>query len=373
MHGTHHPRTEPRRGRFLPASSFRPALGLVVSALVVGCDGGTTPLTSEEPEERVQQLTVNAAAGWSPIRLGPPLEPSSVSSLGASTDWHLAFFVTSVVSNGGDGGPAGTEVHCLCQNSGASDSRIQALTAADADALFESVGEAMIPTDPEAWKTEELLPVIRDWYRYDVTTHTVTPDLAAVWKLRLAGEAGFAKLRVTQIEGGGQGGPGRIRLEYALQAAPGEPLGEIRHLWVEPGEGTSVTVDLVAGRAPAGERWDVALDGWRIRVNGGVSGSGGAGAVRVAEPFEAIEDAADLNVRLYAADGVTGGFSQGEEDRRWFRYNLQGNRQVWPTYNVYLVRDEDRVWKVQLLNYYGEDGSPRQITLRVALLRGEEG
>ena len=47
------------------------------------------------------------------------------------------------------------------------------------------------------------------------------------------------------------------------------------------------------------------------------------------------------------------------------RYNITGtDNQIWPTFNVYLVRRAGVLFKVQLVNYYGPTGATRQITLR---------
>ena len=56
------------------------------------------------------------------------------------------------------------------------------------------------------------------------------------------------------------------------------------------------------------------------------------------------------------------------DDSKWYRYNLEGNHQVWPTYDVYLVKRGSEVYKVQVTGYYGADGTPRQISFRYARL-----
>jgi hypothetical protein len=53
----------------------------------------------------------------------------------------------------------------------------------------------------------------------------------------------------------------------------------------------------------------------------------------------------------------------------WYRYNLDGGHQIWPTYDVFLIRRGDAVYKVQLTSYYGATGDSRQITFRYARLQ----
>lgn len=55
---------------------------------------------------------------------------------------------------------------------------------------------------------------------------------------------------------------------------------------------------------------------------------------------------------------------------KWYRYNLTGNdHQIWPTFNVYLVKRGSTIYKIQITGYYDAAGSPRHITVRSALLR----
>ena len=56
--------------------------------------------------------------------------------------------------------------------------------------------------------------------------------------------------------------------------------------------------------------------------------------------------------------------------KKWYRYNLTGNdHQIWPTYDVYLVRRGAAVYKVQVTSYYSAAGTSRQITIRSAQIR----
>jgi len=55
---------------------------------------------------------------------------------------------------------------------------------------------------------------------------------------------------------------------------------------------------------------------------------------------------------------------------KWYRYNLTGNdHQIWPTFNVYLIKRRSAIYKVQITNYYSATGAPRQITIRSAQIR----
>src|SRR5690606_31583636 len=122
--------------------------------------------------------------------------------------------------------------------------------------------------------------------------------------------------------------------EYALQFAVGAAMGETRTLPVDLSAGGRVYVDLVRGALSDASDWDLALEGYTIRVNGGVSGGGTAGAVLTDEPFASVDDAGEAPASVYRADAYGGVF----DAERWYRYDLQGNHQIWPAYQVYLIR-----------------------------------
>jgi hypothetical protein len=70
----------------------------------------------------------------------------------------------------------------------------------------------------------------------------------------------------------------------------------------------------------------------------------------------------------YRGDAFGGVF----DEHRWYRYNLTGtDHQIWPTYDVYLIRRGTEVYKVQLVSYYDATGDSRHITFRYAPLAAD--
>jgi hypothetical protein len=86
------------------------------------------------------------------------------------------------------------------------------------------------------------------------------------------------------------------------------------------------------------------------------------GAVATDTPFDAVTDAGAAPPQVYQADRFGGVFSRSP----WYRYNLDGNNTIFPTFDVYLIRRGDRVWKLQVVNYYNVAGDARHITFRYA-------
>lgn len=125
-----------------------------------------------------------------------------------------------------------------------------------------------------------------------------------------------------------------------------------------------VAFDLETGTETTEAGWDLRFEGWDILLNGGVSGSGTAGAFLTGETFDAVDDASGAPASAYAADRFAGVFAA----HSWYRYNLQNDHQVYPTYDVFLVSTADGVYKVQLTGYYSDAGDPRHISFRYAKL-----
>lgn len=141
-------------------------------------------------------------------------------------------------------------------------------------------------------------------------------------------------------------------------------LGETLHV-VTGADTTSVTA------------WDVSLNATNVALNtaGGVTAYCLCGN-------EALTDAA---VMTLTADAQLPTFMAGSSaeipattsftadvftTHKWYRYNLTGNdHQIWPTFNVYLIKRGAAIYKIQITNYYSTTGTPRQITLRSALIR----
>lgn len=335
-----------------------PALLAVFTLAACSDDDG--PAGPDTAEAEIATLTVNASTGWAFVRLGETASTVSVGDPLSSDGWDLGFFATSVMLNGGAAGPAGITGHCICGNASATDAQIMAMTAEAEESAFREVGVADVPGDAEAWKSDALAPAIEGWYAYDPTTHVVSAAPAKVWKVRTR-TGTFAKVHVTAIEGGTQATAGRVTVEFAVQPAAGEAMGAPQTVTLDGSAGRAY-LDLVNGTVGSPSAWDLALDGWDIRVNGGVSGSGGVGAVLADEPFADMADAGDAPASVYRGDAFGGVFDANP----WYRYNLEGNHQIWPTYDVYLIRRGETIWKVQLIGYYDEAGNTRRITFRYA-------
>jgi hypothetical protein len=330
--------------------------GLVLAA----CSDPSGPEQDDLP-----LLTVNASANWVYVDLAPAsAQQISVTNPQTSTAWDVALFGTSIMLNGGAAGPGGVVGYCICTNAAKTDAEIKTLTADNQRAYFESVSAAQIPTAASAWQSDALVPALNGWYSYNPMTHAVSADPSKAFYVRMSDGLSFAKLHVTKIENPTQTSAGTVTFEYAVQASKGAPLGALKTAQVSVPATGQVQFDLNTGTQTS-VNWDIAFEGYNIRVNGGASGSGQAGAIPAGMSFSAITDPSEAPSTVYKADAFGGVF----DAKAWYRYNITGtDHQIWPTFDVYLIKRGTEVYKVQLTNYYSTNGDARHITFRYALL-----
>jgi hypothetical protein len=336
--------------------------GIAALLLLSACSESPTG----QPEQQAELLTVvlDGSTGWAYADLDAASPAVAMSSPGSNSDWEIAVNATNVMLNGGQAGPGGVLGWCLCQNEAATNAQVQAFTPESQLAAFTAVTSADAPADPVAWRADSLASAISGWWSYNPTTHVVSADPTKAFHVRTAEGTAYAKLRVVGLADAQRTHAGKVTLEYAVQPSATAPLGETKRVTVDV-SGGRVYFDLLTGAVSTAAGWDLALEGYDIRVNGGASGGGQAGAVAASEPFQTITNAASPPANVFRGDSYGGIF----KTKPWYRYNLTGtDHQVWPTFDVYLLKRGSTLYKVQITSYYGPAGEPRRITLRYAKL-----
>jgi len=113
-----------------------------------------------------------------------------------------------------------------------------------------------------------------------------------------------------------------------------------------------------SGDAGAPSRWDLAFEGYGVFTNGGASGAGQGGAFGPLDLSTFASDTAPA-VPFITADATGGAFVD------WYAYD--GTTHVlYSRFHVYGVKRGARLWKVQVLSYYGlQDNAPTSAIFRV--------
>lgn len=343
----------------------RRLLPLIAVALTAACgsDDSTAPIVTTP----TSTLTVDASQTFAYVKFGDPAQQVSVSDASTSSTWDIGFQGTTVTTNGGGAGPGGVSVHCLCSNANATTAELQAFTAENQEELFESVTASQIPGDA-SFKEDSLSPAISGWVTGSGSSAAPTPS--RTWIVRSGTSSVIlAKFRVTSVTSASADNAGVVAIEYAVQPSSGAPFGSSETKSIDVRNGP-VYLDLTTGTtSTTAGTWHLRFSGYEIRTNGGVSGAGGVTAVLDdSTPFEGITEgyAGSIPSVAYSRDSFSGTFVS----QPWYRYNVTGtDHQIWPLFNVYLVKRDNEVYKVQLISYYNTSGDPRHISFRYARLR----
>jgi hypothetical protein len=108
----------------------------------------------------------------------------------------------------------------------------------------------------------------------------------------------------------------------------------------------------IAGDPTASREWDLAFEGFDVFTNSGPSGGGSASAFGPLDAIAFIGDTAPVTPFL-TADKPGGAFLD------WYDYAGAPSHALWSRFHVFGVKDGARLWKVQVLGYYGQrDGAP---------------
>jgi hypothetical protein len=341
-----------------PVRSARHVALVAIAVALAACDLGVTDPVAPPA---AGTITVDASAAFAYVAFdGDTLKPVAETDPRTSTAWALGLFGTTITSNGGAAGPGGVEVACLCANASATNAEVMAMTAESEVAEFDSVSAGAATT--ATFGADQLATAINGWYTNTGAMATLVAGRS--WIVREGSPTALlGKLRIISVANPTATAMGTVRIEFAVQPSAGAAFNTTDTLEVTVGT-DPVFVDLTTGAVSTSANWDIQLAGWTIRVNSGVSGSGTFRAVLdTSTPYEDITHtyASFVPAQAYATDSFTGVFATNP----WYRYNLTGtDHQVWPTFNVYLVRRAGALFKVQVIGYYGLDGTPRQITLR---------
>ncbi|HVH13318.1 MAG TPA: HmuY family protein, partial [Longimicrobium sp.] len=246
--------------------------GTAALLLLAACDSPTGGGDTEEPT--VLTVTLDGSAGWAYADLDAASPAVSIANPATDTSWEIAVNASNVMLNGGAAGPGGVTGWCVCQNEAATNEQVMAFTAASQLAGFDAVTAASAPTAADAWASDALAPAISGWWSYNSTTHVVSADPSKAFYVRTAEGAAFAKLRVVSLADAQRAHAGKVTIEYAVQPSAVAALGETKQATIDV-SGGRIYFDLVNGSVSTAADWDLALEGYDIRVNGGAAGPGG--------------------------------------------------------------------------------------------------
>lgn len=353
------------RSRRLPI-----ALPTLVSLPVLASAGCESEVEPEDVyEEGVVVIDASSPFNFAYLSLADGGKLVSPADPTTSTGWHMAFRRFTVRLNGGVAGPGSVAGINLGNHADLTDEEIAGLTAEEGHGAFRAVTDDDIPASSSF--TEDVL--VPDpgatWFRFDPQVGTVIANPRVAWKVRGSSGRGYAIFRVTDLEMDGRR-PLGLTIEYRRHDT-GDNLAAADTATVSFARGP-----VYLGLEDGGLQTDSAGCGWDLSaspelvIDVNAACRAGTFPLDVAEDFTALEsadDAPEYGGFLSAIGGalpVTVGDAGGI-----FRYNIRENSRMWPTYNVFLVHAGDEVYKVQIVDYYGDTGESGHPRVRFQRLR----
>lgn len=341
--------------------TFRHLLRRAAVPAVLGALTTITACASDDvaapPPAVAGAFTVDATTRWVYVSLADSAVVTPTPSAPESGAWDIAFNATNVMLNGGQAGPGGVTGACLCQNTNVPRSNAEWLALNEAGEKIDFDTVSAVPA-AAAFSSDVLTPALTGWFAGSGAAATASPD--SVYFVRLADSTGIAKVHVTALQNASATNAGRITVEYALANNADAAFGATRTVTVDLTTGAK-RLDLNTGTVgTTGTDWELAFDGFAVRVNGGASGPGKAAAAKITTATFATATPAATAVNAYRADVYAGVFNTF----RFYKYNLGGDNRITPTFDVYFIRRGAATYKLQIVNYYNATGQARHITFR---------
>ena len=351
----------------VPAIAAATTLALVPAA----CEDTAAPA---DPVFEEGTITIDASSHNAPAYLSLADGGSLVTAPDASsTAWHMSFQRFAVRLNGGVSGAGSVAGANLGNNAALTEEEVVGLAEADGDSAFQAVGEDDIAG--ATFVEDDLMPDPgASWFGFDGRAGTLVANPRAAWKVQEGSGRGHAVFRVAELTMQGQRPVGLV-VEYRRQD-PGGALGEAQTVAVDLARGPGyVSFSQVRALGPGEVQgpnacaWDIgATPALAIEVNADCDV--GTFPLATTENFTALTTAADAPKYGGFLSAVGGAFPATVDDATGaFWYNIEGGNRLWPTYNVFLVRTGQEVYKVQITSYYAADGESGFPTVRFLRLR----
>ena len=358
--------------RVQPAATVA-AVAAVLSLASIGCEDDVVAPDDDGFEEGT--ISVDASSYTEPVYVslaaGAVVTPSDPVS---SDEWQMSFRRFSVRLNGGVAGSGSVAGVGVGNNASATAEQVAAFTEADGDSAFLAVAADDVPS-ASAFAEDDLAPDPGgSWFRFDGRLGTLVANPGAAWKTQESSSRGHAVFRVTSLVMEGQRPVGLV-VEYRRQD-PGGALGDPRTVEASLARGPAYLA-LAEGQAlgpgqvqgPGACAWDIgATPALEIQVNADCDA--GTFPLDPGEDFTALAGADDAPKYGGFLAAISGTFPATVDDATGvFWYNIEGANRMWPTYNVFLVRADQAVYKVQVPSYYDAAGASGVLTVRYQQLR----
>lgn len=291
------------------------------------------------------------------------------------TTWDIAFKGTGVYLNVNDSDTP-VSLYFTGNNSEFFDDEGSAIVdsfinaTADSElADFTAVTSADIPAD-EAFITDATNGILEGFYNYDSSTHQVTA--AAENYFIVNSDSTITKFSVADLTQAGYG-MSNVTISFANQLSGATVF-----------DTTTTELSIDAAMECASEDtiyidFDVSAlvtstDAWDIKIPCLEDNSGASFTLTLADDATARQDFSNAYDGIPVESIAYYGFTTDQytvlafKENPWYQYSLEGNHKIWSQYGVYLVKNANGVFKLQITSYYDADGNSGNYSFRVEAL-----
>lgn len=282
-------------------------------------------------------------------------------------DWDLALRRFEVrLASPATGASKTVLGYTLANNANATNAQVLAFTPANTREAFDALRDAQVPAD-SLFATDRLADNPQG---HIVLGGVPVANAGQFWKVRLA-NGQFAVMRTARIVFTPTRATDTIYIESRLQT--GATLGPVQTLALSPaGQVRNISLTTNSAVAPNGCNWDVQFNPdprqLAITVNTGCNVGTFPGSA--SPTFAGVTVANDAPQYVGFLSQLLGPIPNSILDTKApFRYDLTGQQRLHPAFNTYFAKVGTRVWKFQVIDYYGNTGAPGFPTLRYARIR----
>lgn len=263
---------------------------------------------------------------------------------GFAAGWDIAFRREEIKTNGGAFATNGGDVEAVSLGARAFD------------------GVTIADTNGVSWESDVIEHFIDEWYDYNPVTHSLTMNQNVYSMVDASGEH-YVKFQVDSIVGGGAPpAMGTVYMKYFYQSAANslDLSGSTTAVSFTAGS-TPVYFDfssggLVTPSDPTNSlEWDLSFFSYEIGQNSGPNGTGDCAAFLA---WGELTDPTDID-GFTAQPGGAPLFPDiaGSALTDWYTYTGPPLHQLPSNSEVYLLKTGDKIYKLRIESYYGEDGA----------------
>lgn len=346
----------------------------LVVVILSACGGGKSSEQSvtNKKIEGVKEVKINAASytDWYYFNLATQTRVNLTEAQAKnSAGWHLAFRRNHIRTNGGDSGIGKVSLALADAQSEFYDSQknpikgmfINATKDAYLDDLKKSYDYGSL-----TFEADKNQPAIKDWYKYNSSTHQISANTDNFYLLQNSAGDGFVKMKLLAAS------DTELQFEYYLQTRDDTAFINTKH---------SLTARIASGKNvvcidfDTHQTVDCSSPDWDLRyqvnmaqryiylwLNSNIYGKGDGKGLGLPITKWAEYSAVDNIMANHLHEDKSTSLIAADKD--WWAYNLNGRHGLWPNYRTYIIKVGDtanvQYYHMQIINYYslGASGSP---------------